>query len=88
MAIQRYPKLENTHFSLTFFEHCYLTYFPIFLLECSIRIGETHTKGSVSQICNIGLSFCFVTCRKLMFVKRDEKSQKLPVFCHKIKTKA
>ena len=62
--------------------------FQYFCLRFSIHIGKTYSEGRVSQIFNIGLSFCFVTCRKLMFVKIDEKSQKLPVFCHKIKTKA
>ena len=41
----------------------------------------------MSKIFNIGPSFCLMTCRKWMFVKNREKSQKLPVFCHKIKSK-
>ena len=41
----------------------------------------------MSQISNIGPSFCLMTCRKWMFVKNREQSQKLPDFCHKIKTK-
>ena len=36
---------------------------------------------------DIGLSFCVMACRKLMFVKDHEKSQKLPVFGYKIKTR-
>ena len=31
----------------------------------------------MSQVFDIGLSFCFVTHRKLIFIKIDEKSQKL-----------
>ena len=41
----------------------------------------------MSQIFNIGPSSYVRTCRKLMFLKKREKSQKLPVFGHKIKTK-
>ena len=48
---------------------------------------DTHQEGRVSQIFDIGPSFCLMTCRKWMFEKNREKSQKLPVFCHKIKTK-
>ena len=37
----------------------------------------------MSQNVDIGLSFCVIVCRK-----NTKKTQKLPVFCHKIKTKA
>ena len=41
----------------------------------------------MSHFCNTCLSFCFMSCRKLMFVKNYDKSQKLPVFGHKIKNR-
>ena len=45
-------------------------------------------KGSVSQNFELGLSFCFMQCRRRHFEKKVQKSQKLPVFYHKIKTRA
>ena len=42
----------------------------------------------MSQNFDIGLSFCFIVCRKWKLEKKYKKLQKLPVFCHKIKTKA
>ena len=86
-AIQAHPKLKIVHFSLKFFEHQYLTYFQHLWLKISMRTVDTHSEGRVSQIFNIGPSFCLMTCGKWMFVKNREKSQKLPVFCHKIKSK-
>ena len=37
---------------------------------------------------DIGLTFCFIVCIRWKLGKKYKKSQKLPVFCHKIKTKA
>ena len=36
---------------------------------------------------NIELSFCFIVCRKCKLGKEYKKIQKLPVFCHKMKSK-
>ena len=41
----------------------------------------------MSQIFDIGLSFYFIECRRWKLGGKYKKSQKLPVFCHKIKTK-
>ena len=57
-------------------------------LKTCIHIAETCFEGSVSQNFDIGHSFCFIVCRRRKFGKFDKKSQKLPVFYHKIKTKA
>ena len=54
-------------------------------LKISVPIDDIHLEVRVSHFFCIGLSFCFMTCRNLMFVK-NEKSQRLPVFGHKIKT--
>ena len=54
-------------------------------MKISVPIDGTYDKGRVSLFF-IGLSFCFVPCRKLMFVNNYEKSQKMPVFGHNIKT--
>ena len=51
-------------------------------------IAEICSEGSVSQNFDLGLSFCFMVCRRRDFEKDNKKSQKLPVFCHKIITKA
>ena len=42
----------------------------------------------MSQNFKIGLTFCVIVCRRWKLGKKFKKSQKLPVFCHKIKTKA
>ena len=42
----------------------------------------------MSQNFDLGLSFGFMVCRRRDFEKDYKHSQKLPVFCHKIITKA
>ena len=42
----------------------------------------------MSQNFDIELSFCFIVCRRWKLGTKYEKLQKLPVFCHKMKTKA
>ena len=42
----------------------------------------------MSQNVDTGLSICFIVCRQWKLEKKCNKLQKLPVFCHKIKTKA
>ena len=49
-------------------------------------IPKIYMEGRVSQIFYISFSFCSIVCRR--FEKIYKQSQKLPVFCHKIKTKA
>ena len=39
----------------------------------------------MSEIFDIGLSFCFIVCRRWKLEKNTKKSQKLPVFCHKVR---
>ena len=51
-------------------------------------IAEICMEGRVSQIFDLGLSFCFMLCNRRHFEKKYKKSQKLPVFYHKIKTRA
>ena len=51
-------------------------------------IAEICKKGSVSQNVDLRLSFCFMQCRRRHFLKKVQNSQKLPVFYHKIKTRA
>ena len=56
-------------------------------LRTWIYIAEICLEGRVSQNFDLGLSFCFMVCRRRDFEKKYKKSQKLPVFCHKIITK-
>ena len=56
-------------------------------IKLAIHVAEIRLEGRVSQNFDIGLSFCFMLCRRLNFLKKYKKSQKLPVFCSKIKTK-
>ena len=51
-------------------------------------IAQTHMEGSVSQMFYLGFRFHFMECRRLEFVMKYKNNKKLPVFCHKIKTKA
>ena len=60
---------------------------PISLKIC-MCIAEIDMEGSVSQNFDLGLSFCFMQCRRRHFEKKYKKSQKFPVFYHKIKTRA
>ena len=57
-------------------------------LKTCMCIADICMEGSVSQIFDLGLSFCFMVCRRRHFEKKYIKSQKLPVFYHKIKTRA
>ena len=57
-------------------------------LKMCMCISEICMEGSVSQNVDLGLSFCFMLCRRWNFGKKYKKSQKLPVFYHKIKTRA
>ena len=51
-------------------------------------IAKICLEGSVSQNFDIDLGFCLMVCKRWNFEKKYKKLQKLPVFCHKIKTKA
>ena len=58
----------------------------IVILKClnfCIHVFETHLEEIVSQIFDIGIRFCFIVCRRWVFVEIWKKSQKLPVFCYK-----
>ena len=52
----------------------------------AIHVSEIHLEGRVSQNIDIGLSFSFIACRSGEFQKVEKISQKIPVFCSKIKT--
>ena len=56
-------------------------------LKTAIHVSKTHWEGRVSQNFDIGLSLNFLACRSGGFQKNTKKSQKLPVFCSKMKTR-
>ena len=56
-------------------------------LKTAIHVPKTHLEGRVSQNFDISLSLNFIACRSGGFQKNTKKSQKLPVFCSKMKTK-
>ena len=56
-------------------------------LKIVIYVLRIHLEGRVSQYIDIGLSFDLVEFRKGDLQKFTIKSQKLPVFCSKIKTR-
>ena len=66
----------NKHFSLNIRLTC---------LRTAIHVSETHLEGRVSQNFDIGLSLNFIASRSGGFQKSPRKSQKLPVFCPKMK---
>ena len=55
-------------------------------LNTFIQIAETCFGGSMSKNFDIGLSSCFIVCRRALG-NSDKKSQKLRVFYHRVKTK-
>ena len=59
--------------------HILLIITPIYLITC-MYITKICMEGSVSQNFDLGLSFCFMLCRRWDFEKKYKKSQKLPVF--------
>ena len=50
-------------------------------------VSETHLEGRVSRNFDIGISLNLIACRSGGFQKNTKKSQKLPVFCSKMKTR-
>ena len=75
-----------------------LTNAPIYL-KTSTYIAQTCLEGSLSQNVFTGLNFCFMVCRRREFENCHKKitkvlktvtkkSQKLPIICHIIRTRA
>ena len=53
----------------------------------AIHVPDTRLEGRVSQNFDIGVSSKFIACRSGDLKKNTKKSQKLPVFCSKMKTR-
>ena len=56
-------------------------------LKTAIHVSETHLEGRVSQNFDTNLSLNFIACRSGGFQENTKISQKLPVFCSKMKTR-
>ena len=53
-------------------------------LKTCMCIADMCIEGGVSQNFDLGLSFCFMLCRRRNFEEKYKKSQNLPVFHHEI----
>ena len=71
-------------FDIYFFNMDISLIIALICLKFCMYILKMYMEGRVSQIFDIGFSFCLIVCRR----EKHKQSQKLPVFCHKIKTKA
>ena len=76
--MQMYYESENPYFSCIFFEHGYLTYCSTYLFENCI--AEICMEGTVSQNFDLGLSFCFMLCRRKNLEKKYKKITKVTRF--------
>ena len=56
-------------------------------LKTCMYIAGICMEVGISQNVELGLSFCFMVCRRRNFEKEYKNSQKLPVFYHKVKTR-
>ena len=52
-------------------------------LKIWMYIPYMYMEEILSQIFDIGFSFCFILCRRWKLEKKYKQSQKLPVFCRK-----
>ena len=49
-------------------------------IKLAIHVPEIHLEGRVSQNFDIGLSFCFMLCRRLNFLSKYKKITKVTRF--------
>ena len=75
-------------FDIYFFNMDVSLIIVLICLRIRMYIPKMYMEGRVSQIFDIGFSFFFIECRRWKFKKKYKQSQKLPVFCHKMRTKA
>ena len=80
--------LKIINFHIYFFNMDISLIIALIFLKTFMYTPEICLEGRVSQNSDKGLSFCFIVCRRWKLEKKYKKLQKLPVFCHKIKTKA
>ena len=78
--MQMYHEPENPYFSWIFFMDISLIIAPICLKICMF-IAEICMEGRVSKNVDLGLSFCFMLCRRRNFEKKYKKITKVTPFC-------
>ena len=86
--MKRCHELEKNIFHIYFLNMDFSLIIALTCMKICIHNAEICFEGSVSQNFDTGLSFCFMVCITWNFEKICKKSQKLPVFCHKTKTRA
>ena len=79
--MQKCAESENHHFSHIFFQHEYLTYYSTYLLENLYAYSLDLFGGK--GVFDIGLSFCFIVCRRWKLENKYKKLQTLPFFVMK-----
>ena len=69
MPIMLRSEIENSLFSLYFFNKDISFNIPRTLLIFDLHVHEAHSEGSMSQIFYLGPSFYFMQSRKKSFIK-------------------
>ena len=85
--MQMYSEFENPHFPHIFFNMDISLIIALISLKICMYIAGICMERTLSQNFELGLSFCFMVCRRRNFERKYKNSQKLPVFYHKIKTR-
>ena len=57
----------------------------LFSLEMCKHVTKVRMEGRVSQNFDLGLSFCFMLCRRWNYEENGKKYQKFPFFVIKLK---
>ena len=70
-------------FHIYFFNKDISLIIALICLKIWMYIPYMYMEEILSQIFDIGFSFCFIVCRRWKLEKNYKQSQKLPVFCHK-----
>ena len=56
-------------------------------LKFVVHANKTHFEGSMSQVLIYFLDFVLLCVEEVTLGKKRKKSRKLPVFCHKMKSR-
>ena len=76
-------EIEKHAFFTYFFNIDILLIMKLTSMKTAIHIAEIHLEGRVPQTFDIGLSFCFIFCRRVDFQTNYKKAQKLHFFALK-----
>ena len=78
--MQMYHKSENPYFSYIFLNMDISLVIALICLKTWMCIPDICMEGSVSQIFDLGLSFCFMVCRRRHFEKKYKSITKVTRF--------